>query len=839
MQKVLRKRILRDLKENWFRYLALGMLIVLCMYIIVALLGAAETLVRGVAAYEEAYLQEDGEFKVFVPLTEAEYAELEALGITLEAQFYLDFQMEDSSTLRVFQDRETVNLVKVEQGRTPAAAGEAVLEKRYCEEHELQVGDAITIAGARYEIVGIGCTPDYDAPYKELSDSTVDSTMFGTAFVTAEGYAALLESGGSVKAEEYVYAYRLNGAASDSDVKEALQEMKISPEEIDDIYFQQYWEEQTGEKTELQDGISELADGAESLADALGTLSGFQTGIETFDSGLAEAADGASALSEGLGELEERTDEFLDEYFQTELSNLVQFIEAGDNMRIGASIDDQLINKYAGLIAGVIVMVLFAYVISVFIIYGIERESATIGALYALGVKRRELIVHYLWLPVAITLVAGIIGSLIGYSKLGVEWQMTDCYAYYSIPQVEKAYPLYLLLYAFVMPPVIAGLVNWFVIGGKLRRPALQMLRNEQKQSKISNINLGKLGFITRFRIRQMLRELRTSITVLAGLFISLLILMLGMDCYALCRHISEDYKSDTKWEYMYTYKYPETEVPEGGYEAYAKTLKKERLGYSLDVTVLGLTEGNPFFDAETSGNMRDVVISSAMAEKYSVQKGDEIVLNDEENEMSYAFTVKEITQYATGFYVFMDIGSMRELFGVDEDYYNVVFSDKALEVEAGRLYAVTTKTDIVNASDVFINLMSSMMIMMISVSALIFAVVMYLMMKVMIDRSAFHISMVKVFGYRMKEIKKLYLNGNFYIIAVGAAVCIPLAKKCMDGIYPYMVSNVACGLNLTFSWQFYALIYLGVILLYLVINQFLVRRLKKVKLAEVLKNRE
>ena len=41
-------------------------------------------------------------------------------------------------------------------------------------------------------------------------------------------------------------------------------------------------------------------------------------------------------------------------------------------------------------------------------------------------------------------------------------------------------------------------------------------------------------------------------------------------------------------------------------------------------------------------------------------------------------------------------------------------------------------------------------------VSSLIFAVVMYLMMKVMIDRCAFHISMVKVFGYRTKEIKKL-----------------------------------------------------------------------------------
>lgn len=35
MNKVLSKRILRDLKENFMRYLALIVMIILCMYIIV------------------------------------------------------------------------------------------------------------------------------------------------------------------------------------------------------------------------------------------------------------------------------------------------------------------------------------------------------------------------------------------------------------------------------------------------------------------------------------------------------------------------------------------------------------------------------------------------------------------------------------------------------------------------------------------------------------------------------------------------------------------------------------------------------------------------------------
>ena len=47
MQKVLRKRIVRDLKENFVRYLALGAMIVLCMYIIISLIGTADTIIIG------------------------------------------------------------------------------------------------------------------------------------------------------------------------------------------------------------------------------------------------------------------------------------------------------------------------------------------------------------------------------------------------------------------------------------------------------------------------------------------------------------------------------------------------------------------------------------------------------------------------------------------------------------------------------------------------------------------------------------------------------------------------------------------------------------------------
>ena len=119
------------------------------------------------------------------------------------------------------------------------------------------------------------------------------------------------------------------------------------------------------------------------------------------------------------------------------------------------------------------------------------------------------------------------------------------------------------------------------------------------------------------------------------------------------------------------------------------------------------------------------------------------------------------------------------DMMGEADDYYNVLFSDKKLDIDPGRLYSTTTRADVVKGAEVFTGLMMPM-IYTLSISAvIIFCVVMYLMMKVMIDRSAQNISLIKVFGYKRKEIRKLYLDGNFYIVAIGALIALPLTVFC------------------------------------------------------------
>lgn len=66
---------------------------------------------------------------------------------------------------------------------------------------------------------------------------------------------------------------------------------------------------------------------------------------------MSKASKGAGKLQKGTNKLKNKTDDIIDEYFSFDLSNLTQFLKAADNPRIGAAAEDQVINKYAGLVA--------------------------------------------------------------------------------------------------------------------------------------------------------------------------------------------------------------------------------------------------------------------------------------------------------------------------------------------------------------------------------------------------------------------------------------------------------------------------------------------------------
>ncbi|MCR5273379.1 MAG: FtsX-like permease family protein [Lachnospiraceae bacterium] len=856
MNRVLRKRIKREIKANFFRYFALFALIAFCMYVIISLVDAAEIIMQGTAKNQETSNLEDGQFGVFSKLSEDEIKEIEDSGVAIEAHFSFEVNVGEDDILRIFKNRESIDKVVLDTGRYAENDGEIVLEKRYCMENNIETGDNIKIGDREYEVTGIGSCVDYDAPFRNFADTAIDSRVFGLGFVTSDEYERLLEEEG-IGSEDLTYAFVLNDKLSADDLKQMIKDFDFDYNEIDDEYYKEMLADTYGKKDEITDGIDELVSGVRDLDEGTNELSegldDFKDAILPYSflmpdageavtelaSGAEEIADATGELKEGVEELKDESDEMLDELFEEAPNNLTAFILKEDNIRIGGASGDIEINKSVGMLAGIIIIILFTYVLSVFVIHQIQTESSVIGALYAMGVKKKDLMKHYIFLPTLISFLGGLIGSAFGFSDLGTSLQTTDSYGYYSLPDFPKVLPVYLILYAIAMPPVVSAIVNCIVINKSLSKTALALIKNEQKVDRIKNISLGKLPFMHLFRIRQMIREKRTAFTVIAGMFVSLLIFMMGMDCYVLCDNVGKLSVEDTKYEYLYTYKYPTKEVPDGGTACYIENLKKEQLGYTLDITVMGIDNDNPYIDVETVKGKNKLVISDAVAVRYGVKEGDKIILSDNANDTDYAFTVADVVPYSVGLTVFMDIDSMRELFGESDDYYNAVMSDKELDIEEDRLYSLTSKADTERASSIFVDLMRPMFVMMISVSVVITFIVIYLMTTVMIDRGSFGIALFKIFGFNTKEVKKLYLDGNMLVIALGALVCIPLSKIFMDAIFPMFIPNVACCIHLEFEPIYYVLIFAAILVMYKFICLAITGKLNRITPAEILKNRE
>ncbi len=750
MNRILKRRLPREIKRHFWRWLALFLMTAMGMAVVVSVVGSAENIIRGSSVCAEENQVEDGEFTTIQPLAKEQEEHLRRQGVILEQKFSTDIEQEDGSVLRFMSNREKINLIAVDEGRTAEKEGEVLLEKRYCEEHEYMVGDRIRVLGMEFEIVGIGTTPDYDLPVRNFSDMSAESFSFGTAFVTAGQYGDLsgevrgkVSGNGIQSAESYTYAYiLLNGVTHDA-VKD---EVRVT----------------------------------------------------------------------------------------------IAYTTAEDNPRILAAAGDMVLNRTVGLLAGGVVMALFAYILSVFMIHQINCEAGVIGTLYALGVKKRDLLLHYITLPAAVSLLGGASGLILGSSGFGMAPLMQEVYGYFSVPVFDRIYPAYLILYGVILPPAISVLVNFLVINRRLSQTALSLIRNEKRASGLRNITLKGGSFTRNFCIRQMLRELRTSVGVAVGMFVSMMIFMLGLNCFVLCRNVGVDSKNSVKFEYMYTGRFLEENVPEGGEACLLQSLSITKFGYTLDVSLMGITENSRFFDARPANNKNSLVIGSSLATKYGLARGDILVLYDKAGSQEYKFTVEGICDYSVGLTAFMEIGCMRELFGKSEGDYNVLLADRALETDENRLYYSTmTRSDIERSSAVFVEMMAPMVRLLLAVSVIVFFAVMYLLTGVMIDRAGFGISLVKIFGFREKEIRILYLRGITITVAAGAALCIPLSKAATDAIYPWAVANVACGMNLHFRWYYYPLIFAGVMGIYFLSGALLSRKINRITPAEVLKDRE
>lgn len=770
MKSPLRKRLPRELKGEIGKYLVVLILMIATIGFVSGFLVADGSMIKAYNEGFKKYKIEDGNFRVKKKITKAQQGNIEKNGVTLYENFYLEEALDNGSTMRIFKNREEINLVCLMEGKLPEKAGEMAIDRMYADNNKISVGDTLKSGSQKWKVTGFVALSDYSCLFQNNNDSMFDAIKFGVSVVTPEEFESLNQ-------DKIQYSYSW---VYDKEPKNEKQEKKMSED-----------------------------------------------------------------LMEALGE-EVTLESFVPQY----LNQAITF--TGDDMGSDRAMIIMLLYM---------IIVIMAFVFGITISNTIQKEAGVIGTLRASGYTRKELIGHYMELPVIVTLIGAVIGNILGYTAL-----KKVCagmyYGSYSLPTYVTVWNAEAFWMTTVVPVLIMLVVNYGILRYKLRLSPLKFLRRDLSGSRRKRaVRLSpKLGIFHRFRLRVIFQNMSNYIVLFIGIIFANLLLFFGLLLPSVLSHYQQDIQSNMLAKYQYMLEVPVsamsgnkldsmlellqfsygTKTENEDAEAFsAYSLETLPSKYKTDEVILyGIKPDSKYIDADLEDG---VYISSAYAEKFLLKPGDSITLKEKYEKTKYTFKVKGIYKYSGGICVFMPQEQLNDTFDLGNDYFSGYFSNsKIKDIDGkyiGSVLDLEALTKISRQLDVS---MGNMMGMVNAFAIGIYMVVIYLLSKIIIEKNAQAISMTKILGYTNGEISRLYIWSTTIVVIICLLLSLPIEKAVMNVLFrEMMLTSISGWIALWIDPKIYVEMFLIGIGTYAVVAMIEYRRIKHVPMDEALKNVE
>ena len=311
------------------------------------------------------------------------------------------------------------------------------------------------------------------------------------------------------------------------------------------------------------------------------------------------------------------------------------------------------------------VVVVLGFVFALTITSTITKESTVIGTLRASGYTKGELIRHYMTMPVLVTLIAAIVGNILGYTffkNLVVNMYFNS----YSLPKYQTYWYYEAFIKTTVMPVILMILINFIVVSYWLRLSPLRFIRKDLKVNKRKKaMRLPRFKFMGRFRLRVILQNIPNYLVLFAGIFFVVFLATFAFGLETTLSNYQDHVVDDMFAKYQYVLKDTEDE-DENEITTSVKDAEKFSMEtlYSIDgvkvnepISVYGIEKGSAYIrigDANINGN--EVYVSSAYQDKFKLHAGDEITLKEKYNDNTYTFKIAGFYDYIGGLNIVMYI---------------------------------------------------------------------------------------------------------------------------------------------------------------------------------------
>ena len=519
------------------------------------------------------------------------------------------------------------------------------------------------------------------------------------------------------------------------------------------------------------------------------------------------------------------------------------------NPAINFATDDMGSDKAMGGMLLDILVVIIAFIFAVTISNTIANESSAIGTLRALGYTKGELVCHYLSMPVIVTLLAAIVGNILGYTVFK-NVVVSMYYNSYSLPVYKTIWNPDAFLKTTVLPVMIMLVVNLIVIVRMMQHTPLQFLRHDMKKNKSKKaMRLPRWNFMSRFRLRIMFQNKANYLILFVGiLFImEMLAMAVGMP------DTLDYYKSNTdgmmfaKYQYVLkSYVDEEGNIVSTGNKDAEKfdmtSLLKKSDALDEEVSIYGIADNSSYVKINDFDSLKknEVYISDSFSQKYGLNEGDEVKLDAQYEKKTYTFKVKGIYDKSQSIAVFMPIDKFADIFDLKDDQFSGFLSDtKIKDIDENNIATTITIHDITKMADQLDHSMGSYMSYFQVLCILLAAVMIYLLTKLIIEKNETAISMTKILGYENKEIASLYLVSTSIVVVLADLISVMIGTLVMKVAWKMMLFSYSGWFAFKVKSLGYVKMFAFVLIGYLIVMVFDFRRIKKIPMDQALKNVE
>ena len=837
--KILYKRVFRDLKSHFLRNSALFILLTIMISVTSGFLVVSESTAAKNNQLMTSGKVEDGQVYLASPMSESIEHSMPKNDITTEKMYRVDAKLPHNKILRLYGNRDNINLPIVNVGRLAKKSNEVALSTNYIENNHLKLGDEICVPGSYFvdlkkrtlKIVGVYVSPDYNSPFQKNSDFMFDNIDFGIGLVSKE-LASQFNPGKTVF--QVSYRFKNSELRPVNNVKIGVKRTPISKanQQKKKIIENDFLTKASSDGTLLgllraedNKSINYMMDdmgGDRPMMMVLGALMvvliAFLFAVASSNKIVEDSEIIGTLLATGY-----RKSEILKQYMATPVIVTLAAALCGNILGYTLLIKPYstvyyrsfnlpafkaLFNSQALILTTVVpvlimLLINYAYLVKSlkyspldFLRHSISKKKyRKIQPFKSAGFKTRFRV------RVLINSIGDYIIMAIGIFTIS----LLLFYAFSASPTFDKFSKASSAGLVSKYQYILKGPVPLDATGSDLGAGSDSGVASDTSVGSDSSIGSGSSGATASDSSigSGTAPDSNTASNPSIGSDSSI-------------RHQAEKFTISSASVYM--------------------SIRKS----NEEISTMGISDDGRYFKKlRLPKDEKHVVISDGLAKKAEKDVGDYIRIKNEITGKTKKYKISAIFKYEPALTAFFPREQMNKILGKEEDYFNGYLSNQKLSIDEKFLATTVDKETVSDAGKTLKNIVGPMLDVFTYASLAFFFVFIFILTKIIINKNRLSIAYLKIFGYTRREISLIYIMPTTVVLILTFILSWPIQKKLLSYISFVAFSKFAGYFELAISNALFFKAFGYVLLIYILVCIGQVYNISKINYGEVLKNRE